>query len=305
MKSPSSILVVGSINTDMVVRSNKLPVPGETVLGDQFIMNPGGKGANQAVAAAQLGGSVKMLGRVGDDIFGNASIENLRKYGVLADSIIIDDSSPSGIALIMVDSEGENSISVALGANGQLSPADIIESNELILSAGYILVQLETPMETVIQLLSSAADHTITLLNPAPAQSLPEALFVDIDIITPNETEAAILTGVKVTDESSAHEASIVLQSKGVKTVIITMGKAGAYVASETYQGMIAAPTVVPVDTTAAGDTFNGALVVALSQGKNMYDAVVFANKAAALSTTKFGAQQSIPSLEDVMPLPQ
>ncbi|MEO0340523.1 MAG: ribokinase [Bacteroidota bacterium] len=296
-----NILVIGSSNTDMVVQSPHLPVPGETILGSNFIMNPGGKGANQAVAAAKLGGKVSFLAKIGKDIFGNAAIDNFNQYGINVEGVIVDPDYPSGVALIMVDEQGENCISVALGANEQLQEADILSHVTLIENCDYLLTQLETPLSSVQKAIELASTkNKKVVLNPAPAQALPDELFPKIDIITPNETEAALLTGAKVDDMDGVKAAAVNLREKGVETVIITIGSKGAYVLSAEFEGVVAPPKVKAVDTTAAGDTFNGALVVALADGASLVEAVKFANQAAAFSVTKLGAQASAPARSDL-----
>ncbi len=299
--SGNSIVVIGSSNTDMVINSEHLPVPGETVLGGQFAMHPGGKGANQAVAAARLGGEVTFITRLGNDIFGQNAIEGFKGHKINTDHITIDDETPSGVALIMVDKQGENCISVALGANETLDKKHIDSAFEIIRNADFLLLQLEIPVDTVEYVVDAMKNEEVHIvLNPAPAQSLKDSLLQSLDIITPNETEAEILTGIKVTDESTARESARILRSKGIKTVIITMGAQGVYVLSDDLDQMVPCPKVDVVDTTAAGDTFNGALVVALSAGKPLHEAILFANKAAAYSVTRVGAQTSAPGLEDI-----
>lgn len=293
----SKIVVVGSSNTDMVIRSEHLPAPGETVLGGHFLMNPGGKGANQAVAASKLGGDVSFIARVGDDLFGQQAIRGFEKYGIRIENVRLDEHNPSGVALIMVDDAGENSISVALGANAALQQSDVDKAEAVISQASYLLVQLEIPLLVVEYAITLAnAMNVPVILNPAPAQRLSDKLLAGLHIITPNETEAEILTGQLVKDEESARLSASVLHSKGVDIVIITLGDKGAYVLSNQYDALIPSPSVASVDTTAAGDTFNGALVVALSESMGLPEAITFANHAAALSVTKEGAQASIPS---------
>lgn len=295
------ILVIGSSNTDMVIKSSKLPSPGETILGGNFLMNPGGKGANQAVAAAKLGGSVTFIAKVGTDIFGANAIEGFRSHGINTNHIIKSAEAPSGVALIMVDAKGENSISVALGANAILSEVDLDQIEMVFKEADYLLIQLETPVYTVQHAIRLAKKHnTKVILNPAPAQNLPDTLFRDLDIITPNESETALLTGHEIKDESDVRHAAQLLKDKGVGTVIITLGSKGAYVYSDEEDEIVPCPQVTAVDTTAAGDTFNGALVVGLSEGMKMREAVAFANQAAALSVTKMGAQASCPARADL-----
>jgi ribokinase len=292
----SSILVAGSSNTDMVVKSPKLPVPGETVLGGTFFMFPGGKGANQAVAAARLGGNVIFLARTGADVFGAQSIEGFKKEGIDCTYIGTDPSAASGVALITVDADGENCIAVAPGANATLTPAEVLKARDAIRNADIVLTQLEIPLNTVIELVAfAAASDRRVILNPAPACDLPDQLLQNVSILTPNEKEAELLTGVKVTDTSGALKAAQILFAKGVATVIITLGRAGALLYDGREPALIPAPRVEAVDTTAAGDVFNGALAVALAEGMRMTDAVKFANHAAALSVTKLGAQTSAP----------
>ena len=302
MKNRKKILVVGSSNTDMVVKSRHLPRPGETVLGGDFLMNPGGKGANQAVAAAKLGGDVTFMAKVGEDVFGKEAKAGLEQYGINTSAILVDENNPSGVALIMVNDQGENSISVALGANGHLTPEDILQLGSFIASADFILIQLEIPLLTVEKVVALSAElGKKVILNPAPAQQLSEALLSSIYLITPNESEATHLTNIEVTDEKSARQAAEVLRRIGVLSVIITLGEKGAYVFSDEVEELIPAPKAHAVDTTAAGDTFNGALAVALSEEKSLKEAVEFANKAAAFSVTRLGAQSSCPTLADLM----
>ena len=300
MISPN-ILVIGSSNTDMVIQTERLPAPGETILGGEFLMNPGGKGANQAVAAARLGGEVTFVSRVGKDVFGEEALKGFQREGIDTSFVFQDEAAPSGVALILVNAQGENSIAVAPGANGKLTPEDIDAIEFKKLGVEFLLMQLEIPMNTVVHAVQQAKSLGIkTVLNPAPAQELPDKLLQQLHMITPNETEAQLLTGVDVRDEPSAHKAALLLQEKGVEIVIITMGAHGAFVKSPDYKGLVPPPRVQPVDTTAAGDTFNGALVVALGQGRRLEDAVDFANRAAAISTTRRGAQASIPAIEEL-----
>lgn len=290
------ILIVGSSNTDMVIKTQNFPAPGETILGGKFLMNAGGKGANQAVAAARLGGKVTFVGKIGDDVFGKQAIQHLEDEGINVDFVSVDPENPSGVALITVDRKGENSIVVASGSNGTLSPTDFDKAIAELNEAEFILMQLETPISTVeyIALLASQKLKKV-VLNPAPATELSGELLQNLYLITPNETEAELLTGVKVTDEQSALRAATVLHNKGVEIVIITMGSAGAFLLANGKSEIIKAPKVEAVDTTAAGDTFNGALVVALSEGKTIQESIAFANEAASISVTRIGAQSSVP----------
>lgn len=300
----AKILVVGSSNTDMVVKSAHLPLPGETVLGGQFFTFAGGKGANQAVAAAKLGGDVTFLAKVGNDALGKAAVEGFKKEGIDVANIITDPESHSGVALIMVDDSGENCISVASGANGKFTPLDIENASELVEKASFVLVQLEIPLETVTALVDKAfALGVPVILNPAPARPLSDELISKLFIITPNETEAELLTGVKVTDQLSVAKAAKMLREKGAKLVIITLGAKGAFLLSDQEEILIPSIQVNAVDTTAAGDTFNGALTVALSEGMEIKAAIRFANQAAAISVTRMGAQSSQPYRSELKPI--
>ncbi len=296
-----NIVVVGSSNTDMIIKVSQLPAPGETVLGGQFIRAAGGKGANQAVAAARAGGKVTFVARVGDDMFGTSAIDGFKSDGINVDHVVKDAEAPSGVAQIMVADDGENCIAVASGANSNLSPQDIDLAHNAIGKADILLTQLETPIPTIIRAveLAKSFDKKV-ILNPAPAHPLPDDLLRNISVITPNETEAALLTGVNVTNEESAARAALILIRKGVESVIITMGSKGAYVHHDNEGYLVPGFEVDAVDTTAAGDTFNGALAVRLSQGEHFRDAVIFANAAAALSVTRVGAQPSVPILSEV-----
>jgi ribokinase len=300
--NPKKILVVGSSNTDMVIKTHKFPVPGETILGGRFLMNAGGKGANQAVAAARLGGLVTFVGKIGDDIFGKQAVQQLEDEGINVDFVAVDAENPSGVAMITVDRNAENSIVVAPGSNGTLSSVDFDRAVSKLDESDYVLMQLEIPITTVEYIARQATQKKKkVILNPAPAAFLSEELLKNLYLITPNETEAELLTGIKVTDEISAMKAASVLHEKGVDIVIITMGAAGAYLFAEGKSEIIKAPRVEAVDTTAAGDTFNGALVVALSEGKAIHEAIAFANKAASVSVTRIGAQSSVPYRKEII----
>ena len=296
------IVVLGSTNTDMVVKAAHIPAPGETILGGDFLMNPGGKGANQAVAAARLGGDVTFIAKVGDDLFGREAKALFAKEDINVEHVFTDAEKPSGVALIMVSAAGENSISVALGANGTLSPSDIAAARDGIEGAGALLMQLETPVETILCAAQWASAKGVpVILNPAPACELPDALFPCLSMITPNETEAEMLTGVRVADEATAEAAAKALCAKGVGRVIITLGAKGAFVYDGSNGELIPAFPVEAMDTTAAGDVFNGALVVALTEGRALDEAVVFASKAASISVTRMGAQASVPYRAEVV----
>lgn len=304
MSALNKIVVIGSSNTDMVVKSRHLPAPGETVLGGEFQMIPGGKGANQAVAAATLGGQVSFVAKVGNDLFGQQAKAGFEQKGIDTSHVFTAEQTPSGVALIMVDEHGENSISVALGANNELSVADIDKAAGLIQESELLLIQLEIPLASVERAVALASEHgTKVVLNPAPAQQLSTELLKNVDIITPNESEAKLLTGIEVHDVTSAKNAAQKLRAMGIPVVIITLGAKGAYALSEDIDELIPGFNVSAVDTTAAGDTFNGALTVALAERMSLKEAIAFANKAAACSVTKMGAQTSAPSREDLLSL--
>ncbi|MEP6736055.1 MAG: ribokinase [Chryseolinea sp.] len=296
MSLPHSIVVVGSSNTDMVIKTAHFPVPGETILGGQFFMFPGGKGANQAVAAARLSGNVIFIAKVGRDIFGQQAIDQFNKEGINTSWIKTDASYASGVALITVDDQGENTIVVAQGSNAMLSPYDVDVAKNDIANASIFLAQLETPIETVMHVAKLAKGlGSKMILNPAPAQKLPDELFQYLYLITPNETEAALITGIAIKDLISAQLAAENLRSRGVENVIITLGSEGSFILTATGSSHIKAPLVEAIDTTAAGDVFNGALAVAMSEGNTLEVAVEFANYAAAMSVTRMGAQSSAP----------
>ena len=296
-----NIVVLGSTNTDMVITGKKLPVPGETISGGKFLMNPGGKGANQAVAVARLSaekGACTFIAKVGDDLFGRETAARMKKDGIKS-RLIVDKDEPSGTALILVDSKGQNVISVALGANGTLSPKDVEQYAKDIKGASALLMQLETPIDTVVWAAKTAHEAGVpVILNPAPAQKLPKELYALLDWITPNETEAELLTGVKVTDAESAAKAAEVLKKRGVGHVVITMGKKGAFCGD--CGKIFPVRKVKTVDCVAAGDTFNGAFVVALVEGKSCKDAIRFAQEASTIAVTRPGAQSSVPFRSEI-----
>jgi len=295
------ILVVGSSNTDMVIRLDRLPRPGETVVGGEFFSGPGGKGANQAVGAARAGGDVTFIARVGKDVFGEQAIAGFLSEGINADFVVCDPEQPSGVALIFVNREGENSIGAAGGANGTLSPADLAVAKKAFADAAMLVIQLETPLETVQSAAELAARFGVrVILNPAPACPIPTGLLRHVSILTPNETELELLTGLKVESPADAEKAAGQLLALGVETVIVTLGSKGALVANRSGTQIVTGFRVTPVDTTAAGDTFNGALAVALAEGKPLADAVRFANAAAAISVTRVGARTSAPTRTEI-----
>jgi len=294
------ILVIGSSNTDMTIKSPRLPAPGETILGGTFVMGPGGKGANQAVAASRLGGDVTFICKVGRDMFGENAVKGYQKEGIDTSHTLYSDQA-SGTALILVDDSGENCIAVAPGANGDLSPADIDSVADVIKKADYLILQLEIPVESVLRAAKIAHEAGVyVILNPAPACKLHEEIFKYISLITPNQTESALMTGIEVKDEASRTKAIDSFHKMGVKDVIVTLGSKGSLVCQGNEQIMVEALKVKAVDATAAGDTFCGAVCVALSEGKTLEEAARFATKASALTVQKMGAQSSIPYITDI-----
>lgn len=300
--SQCDVVVIGSSNMDMVVRCPELPLPGQTILGSDFVMNPGGKGANQAYAAAKLGAKTQLIARKGNDVFADDAQKTFAEVGLGTDFIVRDEDTASGVALIYVDETGENQIVVVPGANENLSPADVDAAREAIESAKVMILQLEIPMETVVHAAQMAvANQTRVILNPAPARPLPAALLEKVDILIANETEILVLTGTSEVGMHTTEAACRPLLEAGVKHVITTLGKKGALLTSKTG-GAARVPgfKVKAVDTTSAGDTFAGALACVLAEGKNLEEAVLFANAAAALSATKTGAQISMPTRQEV-----
>jgi len=287
---------------DLVVKSPRIPAVGETILGEDFIMTPGGKGANQAVAAAKLGAEVYFIARLGNDIFAEQSLKNFKKEGVSTKYITQTNEAPSGVALIAVDDAGNNVIVVAPGANQMLSPDDVEKAESDISSSGALVAQLEIPLETVEFAARLANGSGVPfILDPAPAQELRPELLKMVDVLKPNETEAQILTGIEVTsNRDSVRRAAKKLLEYGVKSVILTMGAKGFLLANDDKMEFIPAIKVDAVDATAAGDAFTGSLAVGIAQGKTLADAALFANYVAALSVTKMGAQSSMPTREAV-----
>lgn len=295
-----AILVIGSSNTDLVVNVDSIPKPGQTVLGDSFFVNPGGKGANQAVGAARLGKDVSFCCKTGEDDYGRAAKELFAKEGMDTSFVFSTPDHPSGVALIAVDRNGENSIVVASGANMDLLPEDIDRIGSFS-RFDIVLCQLEIPLQTVEYIATKARrDGAKFVLNPAPACKLPDSLLSCVDILTPNETEAEIISGIKVTDTESAAAAARKIMETGVGQVIVTLGSKGALLCSDKEQTLVPAFKVRAVDTTAAGDIFNGALCVALSEGKEMVNAIRFASAASSISVTRKGAQASAPYRNEV-----
>jgi ribokinase len=292
------IVVVGSANTDMVVKVQDIPHLGETVLGGEFISAQGGKGANQAVAAARLGAEVTFVARLGRDSFGIISANAYQAEGINTDFIIWDDDTPSGVALILVNRNGENIIAVASGANGKLTRADVIAAESVFQAADAVLLQLEIPLEPVQAAIELAhLYHARVILNPAPAYNLPASLLHSVDYLTPNEIELAKLTE---TSFSTSSGATAFAKQSGVRALIVTQGAKGARVIHDGNESLVPGFPVKAVDTVAAGDAFNGALAVALSRGDGLLDAVYYANAAGALTVTRAGAQPSLPTFLEV-----
>lgn len=299
-----NIVVIGSSNTDMVVKTSHLPIPGETVLGGDFFMNAGGKGANQAVAAARYGNRVVFVAKTGNDLFGEQVRKSMKEDGIVTDYVFIDEEHPSGVALITIDQKAENCIVVAGGANMYLKPEDIDKAKEEILGGDVVLMQLETPIETVEYAAKMAAEAGVkVILNPAPAPAEPlsKELISNLYLITPNRSEASRLTGIEVTDLASAQRAALALYDMGAKNVIVTLGSEGSLVYDGHMMMRVEAIKVEAVDTTAAGDTYNGVLASVIAEGKSLIDAVHEANIAGAISVTRMGAQPAAPTREEII----
>ena len=294
-------IVVGSANMDLVVTTDRFPQAGETILGQAFAAIPGGKGANQAVCCAKLGGRVHFVGKMGKDRFGDQLRKSMKSDGVLLGHTMTDADASTGMALITVDRTGQNEIIVISGSNMRLMPRDIDAHWSVFVRGGVLLLQLEIPLRTVNRAVALARQKRLrVILNPAPARVLPDTLLRYVDYLTPNETEAGILTGVKVTSLKSAGHAARQLLNRGVTNVVMTLGAKGSLLVNEKGIRLYPARKVRAVDTTAAGDAFNGALAYALTTGANAEEAIPFANDVASLSVTRFGAQISMPTLAEV-----
>lgn len=295
------IIVIGSSNVDMVVRTSHLPAPGETILGGEFFMNQGGKGANQAVAIKRLGGNLIFMAKLGNDVLGRQSVGYFKKEGIDTRYIALDEDSASGVALISVDDHAENSIVVAFGANMLLNEQDVDKMLEEMCEGDILLMQLEIPLQTVEYAARKAFGKGVkVVLNPAPARSLPKELFRHLYMVTPNRIEAEMLTGIKIANDADVEKVAEEICAMGVKNVIITLGSKGCLIREEGVSYRIDAFKVEPVDTTAAGDTFNGALCVGLSEGMDLKQAAVMASKASSIAVTRMGAQSSIPYREEL-----
>jgi len=298
------VVVVGSSNTDLIVQSRRLPAAGQTVIGGALTRAPGGKGANQAVAAARAGAEVRFVGKVGDDDFGKQALANLEAEGIRVRNLGIERGAPSGVALILLDESGENLISVAPGANLKLKAADLEDAERAFRAASIALFQLENPLSAVRRGIAIARRHGCrVILNPAPApeRKLPVGLLRQVDVLTPNSSEAAALTGRPVRSVSSAYRAAEALHEMGVETVIITLGSKGAVVATGKARYSVPALKVKPIDTVGAGDAFNGALACALAEGQQLADAVRFAAAAGGLAVTRRGAQPAMPRRTEIL----
>ena len=295
------IAVLGSSNTDMIIMLPSLPKPGETVIGGPFAMAGGGKGANQAVAAARAGGTVTFISRVGNDSFGRQSLDYFSNEGIEISHVGRDEENASGIALILIDKSGENLIGVASGANAAMSPESIKDALEVVSASDIFLTQLEIPLSVVERAIFRAHDAGVpVIMNPAPAQKLGPEILTKVNALTPNESEAGSLAGMSISTVSDVETAAERLLATGVQSVVITLGGRGAYVAESHIRELIPAFDVQAVDTTAAGDVFSGALAVALSEKAHLREAVIFASAAAAISVTRLGAQPSAPRRSEI-----
>ena len=296
------LVILGSVNADHILNVAHFPLPGETISGNQFQMVFGGKGANQAVAAGRCGANISFLACLGNDDIGKKAKAQLMTDNIDTKSIELIDDVATGVALIFVNQQGENVIGIHAGANGQLDASYVQSHGNIIKEADALLMQLESPLDSVLKAAEIAKQENVqVILNPAPAQELPDELLSLVDIITPNETETEYLTGIKVIDDESAQQAADVLHNKGIKTVLITLGSRGVWVSEKNNKGCIVpAFKVKAVDTIAAGDTFNGALITALLEGQSMMSAIKFAHAAAAIAVTRAGAQPSVPWRHEV-----
>ncbi len=301
MDTKKRVVVVGSYNTDLTIKTSRIPSPGETIIGGIFSEGGGGKGANQAVAAARAGAQVSFIARVGNDALGKEGIQHLKNEGIDTRFLVCDNDVSTGVAFIVVDERGENSIVVASGANARLNDSDINAATEVIAAANVLLVQLESPIEAVRSSIALARrTGTLVILNPAPAQPLDKQFLQEIDIITPNAVEAEMITGITVTGEESLRMISDKFRELGVKNTVITLGSKGVYLGTQTQHEKIPAKKVHAVDSTGAGDVFSGALAAFLSEGIPLERAALMANISASISVTRMGAQNSAPIREEI-----
>ncbi len=300
-KENPNILVVGSINTDMMVRSKRIPVPGETIPGDNFECGGGGKGANQAIAASRLGGTVTLIGRIGDDHFGSVRLEELQNEQVNTEYVLITEEVSSGVGMIIVDNRGENAIVVAGGANLRVTPDDIYGAEECFAEADFLMLQLEIPMTAIRAAVDLANRHRVRIvLDPAPAKQLPDELYM-VDIISPNLSEAKHLTGKNANEERMAKIVASELVNRGAKNAVLKLGSRGSMaICSDGHMYRLQPYHIDPVDSTGSGDTFTAALTVAIGRGCSIREAARFANAAGALACTKYGAQASMPGALEV-----
>ncbi len=286
---------------DLVARIGSFPRPGETVLSNDFAMYPGGKGANQAVCCAKLGGKVEFIAKMGSDVYRENLLQSLRRDEVNTEHVLVDQSASTGVALILVDENGQNEITVVSGSNMKLLPDDLAALSDTFKRAKVVLLQLEIPLETVVTALRLARENgAMTILNPAPARMLPDTIYRFVDILTPNETECEMLSGVKIVDDESLGKAAAKLLEKGVRNVIVTVGDKGAILVNGSGNQSYGSISVKTIDTTGAGDAFNGSLAFSLSAGNSLEKAVAFANSVAAFSVTRKGAQASMPTLKEL-----
>jgi ribokinase len=299
--SNASVVVVGSSNMDVFCYTDRLPEPGETLIGERYRMALGGKGANQAVAARLLGAEVTLVGRVGDDLFGQRMLDNFRSYGMTQDHIQVDAEAGSGVAVILVDKQAENILVVVPGANMRIAPADVGAAAGVIRAADALVMQLEIPPDAIQRAVDIAHEgDTLCVLNPAPARPLPDAILEKVDLLTPNQIEAKMLTGIPAHTLEGAVAAGRALLDKGVQSVIITLGARGALIVRPGETTLVEGVSVDAVDTTGAGDAFTAGLAVGLAEGKTLEQATRFANLAGALSATKPGAMPSLPTRDEV-----
>ena len=295
------VVVLGGINMDLVATSERMPSPGETVFGTSFHTAPGGKGANQAVAAARLGAEVRMVGRVGDDQFGPTLLEGMRSEGIDVSGVAVDPDNPSGVALILLDDQAENMIVAVYGANMACDEAQVASVDDALDGADVLLLQLETPLDVALSAAALAKEWGVTVVwDPAPALEMGHEAYRLCDVLTPNQAEAEFLTGIAVTDPSSAEAAARALVEHGVPAAVSTLGSGGAFYLTHDEGGLVPPFSVEAIDSVAAGDAFAAGLGIALAEGQSISDAVRFGSAAGALAVTKSGAQEAMPYRAEV-----